>query len=201
MAQITWPDERDWMPQRFQLRVMANERLFEGYYSGQSQAEDLQGEHWVCELELPARRNLGLGRTREVVFEKLRRANTVLLWNMRTPTALGTISGTPTLRTSATQLSPTINIQTTAGKTLLAGSMIGFGGQVSRVMGDATANGSGQMDNVEVWPRVRTALSSGISITLSKPLIEFRVADAGGVPVVWAPASITDSIALRLIEA
>lgn len=201
MSQENWPGGRDWAPARFRMRVVPNERMFAGYYSGQTQAVDLLGERWECQLDLPARRGRRLGAQREVFLEKLRMANTLLLWNLKRPVPEGTMRGSPTLRTSAAQLASTINIQTTAGATLLEGDLIGYGGQVSRVMANATANGSGQMDGVQVWPRVRTALSGGIAVTWDRPTIEFRLAEPGGVPIDWLAADCTDAISLRFIEA
>lgn len=201
MTTYAWPSGRDWAPQGFSLFVAPNDRHFRGYYSGQSQAVDLLGESWCCEFRLPARRGRRLGAQREVLMEKLRRSNSVTLWNLKRPVPEGTMRGSPTLRTSAAQLASTINIQTTAGATLLEGDMIGFGGQVSRVMASAMADGSGHMDAVEVWPRVRTALSGGIAVTWDKPLITFCAADGGGIPVAWLPADVTDGLAVRLNEA
>lgn len=204
MSSYTWPTGRDWAPKRFRMQVMPNERCFPGYYSGQSQAVDLLGEYWVCQLTLPARCSEALGALREVFFEQLRgRVNTLQLWNQKRPAPRGTMRGTPTVRTSAAQLASTINVQTVAGKTLEPGDLIGFGAQVSRVMGMATlvADGSGHIDNVPVWPRVRAAVSGGAAITWDKPLITFRMADGAGVPIDWTAGDVSDEIAFALIEA
>lgn len=154
-------------------------------------------------MVLPSRRSLSLGALREVWMERLRQANTLLLWNLRRPQPVGTMRGSPTVRNNAAQLASTIDIQTTAGATLNPGDMIGFNGQLSRVMGTSawTADGSGHMDGVSIWPRVRSAVTAGAAVTWDAPTAAFRMADPGGVPVEWMPGGITDALSLRLIEA
>lgn len=201
MSTYTWPTGRDWMPQRFRMQVMANERVFTGYYSGQSQAVDLLGEFWTAQITLPARRSDALGAQREAFFERLHgRANTLQLWNLKRPAPRGTMRGSPTISGAVAQLASTINVQTTVGATLLRGDLIGFGGQVSRVMADATANGSGLI-TLEIWPRARAAVSSGAAVSWDKPLVTFRMADGEGVPVDWMPGGVSEALAVNLIEA
>ncbi len=204
MSNYTWPAGRDWLPSRFRMQVLPNERCFTGYYSGQSQAIDLLGEYWTCQLTLPSRRSASLGALREAFFEQLRgRSNTLQLWNLKRPEPRGTMRGTPTVRTTTAQLANEVDIQTVAGKTLEPGDVIGFGSQVSRVMGTVTltADGSGHIDNVPVWPRVRAAVTAGAPVTWDKPLITFRMADGAGVPIDWTLANVSDEIAVALVEA
>lgn len=201
MSSTTWPTGRDWAPQRFQMRVMPNDRVFQGYYSGQSQAVELLGEAWSFQLTLPARASDALGAAREAFFHLIRRSNTLDLWNLKRPRPRGTLAGSPTLRTSAAQLDGTVNILTSAGATLLAGDVIGFGGQVSMVLANATADGSGHMDAVQVYPRVRTALSSGIAVSWDKPLVTFRISDAGGIPVDWMAGRVSEPVSFGGVEA
>ena len=147
MSTYTWPAA--WQPRRFRMAVMPNERAYAGYYSGQSQALDLLGEFWTCQMELPPSRSEDKGADMEAFFERLHgRVNLVSLWNLARPAPRGTMRGTPTLNASVAQLADTVAISSTAGATLKAGDMIGLGGQVSRVMADYTANGSGA---VAVW--------------------------------------------------
>lgn len=201
MAQITWQHLRDWMPNSFSMQVISNERMFSGYYSGQSQVIDLMGESWIAQFTLPARKGAALGAQREAMVARLRRSNTLLLWHLQRPVPRGTMRGTPTLSSAVAQLASTVNIQSTAGATLLDGDLIGLGGQVSMVDGDYTANGSGVFSNVKIWPRARAAISSGAAVAWDKPTVEFRNADSRGAPVVWLPASVSESLTVSLAEA
>lgn len=200
MSTYGWPAA--WQPRRFRMQVMANERTFTGYYSGQSQSIDLLGEFWVCQMELPASRNEGKGAAMEAFFERLRgRVNLLSLWNLARPVPRGTMRGTPTVSGAVTQLADVLNIQSTAGATLLAGDMLGVGGQVSRVMADATANGAGLFAGVEIWPRARLAVASGAAVSWDKPTIDFRLTDGQGVPIDWEPGMVFQGPVVSLAEA
>ena len=200
MSTYTWPAA--WQPRRFRMQVMPNERAFTGYYSGQSQALDLLGEFWTCQMELPPSRSEDKGADMEAFFERLHgRVNLVSLWNLARPAPRGTMRGTPTLNASVAQLADTVAISSTAGATLKAGDMIGLGGQVSRVMADYTANGSGLFSAVEIWPRARTAMSGGAAVTWDKPTMDFRLTDGQGVPIDWEVGKVFQGPLVSLSEA
>ena len=202
MAQLTWPDGRDWLPSAFLMQPVPNERSFTGYYSGQSQVVDLPGEAWAARLVLPARRSLQVGAQREAFLARLRPSNTLLLWHLRRPAPRGTLRGSPTISGAVAQLASTINIQSVAGATLEDGDMLGFAGQVSMVVGGPyVANGSGLFTAVQIWPRARTAISSGAAVTWDKPTVEFRTTDRVNAPVEWLPGGVSDSITITLAEA
>lgn len=200
MAAYTWADLRDWMPREFSMFIEPNERSFTGYYSGQSQVVDLLGERWQASMVLPARRGRALGAEREVMMAKLRRSNTLNLWHLRRPAPRGTQRGSPTISGAVAQLASTVNIQGSANATLLQGDLLGLGGQVSMVMADITANGSGLFSGVQIWPRARTAISNGSAVTWDKPTVSFRNAEKSS-PVVWMPGSVSDQLTINLVEA
>lgn len=198
MSSYLWPDE--FQPQQWKLWVEPNERFFQGFYSGQGQAIDLLGEYWRCTFALPPSRDVAKGGRLEAFFDRLRgRTNLIQLWNCRRPQPRGTMRGAPTLYSAAAQLASQIVIQSVSGATLEAGDTIGLGGQVSRVLYDAAADGAGRI-TVDVVPRLRTALSSGVAITWNRPLISFRQANAGGLPLQWIPRSF-EGPTLDLAEA
>ncbi len=185
MATYAW--DAAWVPVRFAMFVRPNERFFPGYYSGQSQATDLLGERWRLRMQLPPDTDLDLAGDLEAFFDRLLgRVNTFTMWNHRRPVPRGTMRGTPTLAADAAQLATSVQIQTTSGATLVRGDMIGFGGQVSRVMADATANGSGVM-TVSIMPRVRAAQTSGATVLWDKPTVEWRLSSGDGVPLEHSP--------------
>jgi len=200
MTTYTWPSA--WQPRRFRMQVMANERAFTGYYSGQSQALDLLGEFWTCQMEMPPSRDEGKGADMEAFFERLHgRVNLVSLWNLARPEPRGTMRGTPTLNADVPQLANAVHILSTPYATLKAGDVIGLGGQVSRVMADYTANAGGVLISVEIWPRARVAMSSGAAVSWDKPTVDFRLVDGQGVPIDWEPGMVFQGPLVSLVEA
>lgn len=200
MSTETWPAGRDWLPKSFGMQVMANERPFVGYYSGQAQILDLLGEYWMCSIVLPSRKSKVIGAQREALLSRLRRSNTVSIWHMERPAPRGTQRGAPTLSSSVAQLASTIAIQGTASATLLEGDLIGFGGQVSMVTANVTANGSGVFSSVPIWPRARAAVSGGSAVTWDKPTVLFRLAEMPAA-VNWVPGHVSDELTLNFTEA
>lgn len=197
MSDYTWPSSPAFMARRFQMMVVANTRSFTSPYTQGMQVTDLLADYWAITMDLPPGTDPIIGGQIEAFFDRLKgAANRIVLWNLRRPAPLGTMRGTPTLSASAAQLANTASIQTTAGATLLAGDMIGIGGQLVRSMTDTTANGSGVM-SVEFAPRLRSAQSSGASVTWDKPTSTF-VLTSNGAPVDWAPGMYSaPSIELR----
>jgi len=195
MSDYTWPAA--WLPKRFQLRVASTTRAFTSPYTAGMQVLDLMADYWRCELDMTPDNSTALGGQIEAFFDRLKgNANRILLWNLKRPAPLGTLRGTPTLAAAVAQLANTCSIQTAAGATLLAGDMLGMGGQLVRVMADTVANGSGVMA-VEFAPRARAAIASGSAVTWSAPTAPFRLV-SDGAPVDWRPGMFeAPSIELR----
>ena len=84
-----------------------------------------------------------------------------------------------------------------APPTLLAGDMLGLGGQWLQVADDVTASADGTM-TVTLANRVRAAASSGAAVTWDRPQATFRL--AGPVAVTHLSA-MTDGLELELVEA
>lgn len=198
MTIYAWPAA--WKPSRFQLRIIPNLRTFVGPYTPTTQVVDLLGERWAITVDLPITNDPIESAAREAYFDRLKgTANQIALGHLRLQAPQGTLRGSPTLSAAVAQLANVLPIQTTAGATLRAGDMLGCGGQLFRVMADATANGSGLI-SAEVQGRARTALSSGAAVTWSAPTANFMMKSPDGVPTVWQPGSITDAISVDLIE-
>lgn len=202
MADYTWPSAAPFQPSRFQMRVASTNRAFSSPYSQQVQVVDLMADFWKVVLTLPGdvASNEVYGGQLEAFFDRLKgQANRIVLWNLQRPAPLGTMRGSPTLSLSAAQFANTLTIQTTAGATLRAGDMVGAGGQLFRVMADATANGSGVLV-AEVAPRVRsvTGIAAGTAVTWSAPTAPFRLNNSDGVGVDWTPDQfVAPTIELR----
>ena len=194
----TWPGFK---LKQFNLFVKPNVRSFAGYYAGQSQTEDLLGEAWAATLILTPGNDPIAGAAQEAFFNRLRGAsNWIGLWHLKRPAPQGTMRGTPTISGAVAQLATLINIQSTAGATLRAGDMLGFAGQVSQVMADITADGSGLFTGVEIWPRARVAISGGSAVVWSTPTVNMRLDNSDGVPIDWHPGSQYDGVSVTLAE-
>ena len=179
MSAYTWPAVVP-RPRRTQLRLLPAIKTFTSPYSRQTQAVDLMAELWRMQLDLPDGIDKVIGGAIEAMFDRLKgQANTLALWNFSRPAPRGTMRGAPTLSASAAQLANTISIS--GSGTLLAGDMIGVGGQLCRVMADASVPGS-----VEIAPRLRVAMASGTAVTWDKPTAAFLLmSDGAGVD--WMP--------------
>jgi predicted RecA/RadA family phage recombinase len=110
-----------------------------------------------------------------------------------------TLAGAATVRFDAAQFELDM-LSDYARATLKAGDLLGFGGQVSRVMADSAATDAGTMV-AEVLPRVRSTVASGAAVTWNAPTVTFLLASGGGVPIDFMPADISGSLALQLVEA
>lgn len=154
--------------------------------------------------------------------------NQILLWNLRRPLPLGSIrdgggnaqwktggganvqwktggavnatwfGGGPSTYATMLQGSNILPVARTPGTTILAGDMLGAGGQLFQSMDNYTVDASGQAA-VEVWPRARADIAFRSAITCTKPTAKFML-KSDGVPITHRPG-MYDSTSLDLIEA
>jgi hypothetical protein len=198
MTVYAWPS--NWFPSRFEMRILYNTRTFVGPYTPTTQVLNLLGERWTVSLDLSPDRDPVLGAAREAYFDRLGGPlNQIAMPYLKRLYPQGTMRGSPTLTASVAQLANLISITTTAAATLYAGDMIGINGQLVRVMANATADGAGAMPNVEVAPRMRTAVTLGAAVTWSAPTVNM-ILKSDGVPVVYRPG-LYEMSTLDLIEA
>jgi hypothetical protein len=223
-----WPDTAHFRASRFELRVMPNLRTFTGPYSQTTQVIDLLGERWVATVDLPPSNSTVNGAAREAFFDRLKgQAHQISMHHLRLLQPQGTlrdgaaisvvngsaaavsvvngssaavtvIGGTPVVAYSVAQLANTCTIRCFAGKTVLAGDMLGIGGQLVRVMADATADGNGALA-LEFQPRARAAWTPHQAVTWNKPTANFMLRAGDGVPFSWAPG-MSSGASFDLIE-
>ena len=187
-----WPAA--WVPRRFELRLQPNVITFTSPLNRSTQAVDLLGERWRIVLDLPPDVDSVRAGALEAFFDRLKGpTNFVTIGHTRLRAPQGTMRGAPTLSAAAAQLANTVAIGGTSG-TLLAGDMLGIGGQLCRVMANATVPGS-----VEIAPRLRTAMSSGTAVVWDYPTANFRLV-GDGAPVAWSPG-MHDAPSIELVEA
>ena len=93
MSDYTWPVT--WAPNRFELRIVPNTRVFVGPYTPTTQTVDLLGERWSVSLDLPPDNDPIKGAAMEAFFDRLKGpANRLVMWNMKLPAPQGTLRAT-----------------------------------------------------------------------------------------------------------
>lgn len=186
MIDYSWPATIT--PRNFQLRIVPAVLGFQSPYTKSPYTVDLMGDYWRAMMDMPNGTDPIVGGALEALFDRLKGpANTIAFHNFRRPAPLGTARGTLTLAASASQHANTASITgAAANATLLAGDMLSIGGQLVRVMADATANGSGVFASVEFAPRLRASKTSGAAVVWDKPTAKFILL-SDGAPVQWMP--------------
>jgi hypothetical protein len=108
------------------------------------------------------------------------------------------VDGTPVLRAALAVGANAATLGAIPGRTLLAGDMVGIGGQTVRLMADAVADGAGAMA-IEFQPRMRAAVAVYSQPNTDKPTVNC-ILKAEGVPTVYRPGMV-EGASLELIEA
>ena len=188
VARVTWAQQR-------------NDVEFRSGFG--SQAVELSGPLWTVTLEATPGREADSGGWQALGLRLRGKTNQLAVWNHARPVPRGTMRGTMTLNSSASQGATTLSIVASgqASKTLLKGDMLGIGinltQQVVMIMEDATSNGSGVI-SVIVEPGLRNAFSAGESVTWNRPRALFRRANSR---YAWESyGSVTEGFTLDMIE-
>jgi hypothetical protein len=202
MTIYTWPTSRHFVPATHELRVVDNtQRTVESSLSGYVQTNAMPGARWGWGMDMTAHT---LAQRAEVEAYLLRlngRQHRVQLWDLSNPLPRGTISRTGvTLGASAAQFATSLTLNGCgANTTLLAGDWLSVaGGQLLRVVADATANASGVMV-VEVRHMLRSAVASGSAVTLNKPTALY-VRTETGLALPRQPGNVEPGLSLDFVE-
>lgn len=95
MTTYAFPFNPSWRPDRFELRIVPNTRVFVGPYTPTTQVIDLLGERWFVSFDMPGRVDSLLGAAFEAFFDRLKGpANSFSLWNLKFPAPQGTMRAT-----------------------------------------------------------------------------------------------------------
>lgn len=215
MPTLAWPAA--WVPVAWELRLVPNTRQFTSPYNNNTQVLDLGGERWRGVMSLPPPKTVDEGLAREAYFDQVAGGvNNVALWHFRAPQARGTAftagvvawgitdggsawpvtdgggawfitDGTVVLRSAVAAGANTAQLQTRPGRTALAGSMLGIGGQLVRINADATADAGGVL-TVSFGPRARVAWAAySTALVVDRPTATFQI--LGEVPTQWVPGA------------
>ncbi len=127
MSDYAWPATAQ--PNRYELRVVPNTRVFVGPYTPATQVIDLLGERWQFSLDLPPGVDPIAGAAFEAFFDRLKGpSNRIVMSNLRLPAPQGTLRATDSqsvtvqnssLATVAVQNSTPTTIPTVTGTPVL----------------------------------------------------------------------------------
>ncbi len=164
MANISWPGFR------FETVSYSIEHNIQRSFmrNGRTLTEELPGTRFVCTV------NFGDDLEEEGFTEGERPALEALIASLKgganrlqmsalwRPIPRGTMRGTPVLSTGAAAGASSIAMSSVGG-TLLAGDIIGVGGQIVEVLANATPSGGAM--TVQFLPELRTAVSTSAPVS------------------------------------
>ncbi len=205
---------------RFEMRILPNTRLFTGPYTPTTQTLDLLGERLMISLDITPTSDPVQGAAREAFFNRLKAsANSIVIGHQRLKAPQGTLrgavaatwknsasatatwknssaatatwqAGSPVIADAIAQLANTGVIRTIAGRTLLAGDWVGFGGQLVQIMANAVAGSDGRMP-IEFQPRARKAIAAGSAVLWDAPTANFILKPGTpNVPTSWTSGMV-----------
>lgn len=187
MSTISLPAGFD--PQSCQLTLRTNQRVNASPFGGSEQAVDMLNDRWIMDVDL-ADTSQDNGAAIEAFIAAMRGpTNVVALYHFARSVPRGTARGTILLNGAVAQGASSIvvdGISPSAG-TILAGDVLGVGGQLLMAAADATATGGGA--TITLVNRVRTALADNAAVTWSAPTALFRMMSSTGVNYFRARAS------------
>lgn len=202
MASISWPTSG-----RISAALQQDEGLqwdveINVFRNGRVTTSNLPGMRWVCDLYIPddTVANLVERRQLEALLTKLRGGAVRLnLWNLLTPTPLGTLqTGTPQVRNAMSAAALSVDLKNCNG-TFVRGDRIQFGttGQRVVVTADTGAPSGGNL-TVQFEPRARAAAAVDLAITYVRPYTQYVLAEPANV--FPARSNVLPGFGLRLIE-
>jgi len=180
----------------FVMRPVLAQATHESPFGGAEQVKDLLNDRWLCSFAVAPLLHDEAAAVEAWCYSLRGMENVVPLWHFMRPAPRGTMRGSPVLALAASQGAESLAITTTPGATLLAGDLIGVGGQLHMVKADAVANGSGAM-TVTLINRVRADRAGGSAVTWDKPTELFRATAV--VPVSFR-SSVTDVFELSFVS-
>jgi hypothetical protein len=192
MATINYPSGTHHLPSRFEAELRGSVLVSVSPLTGSVSTLEIPGARWVFRLGYdPA--YFGEQAEREALWSAVRgQANRLALYHFARPAPRGTMRGSPTLGATAAAGATTINIS--GSGTLLAGDMLGIGGQLVQVVANTSS-----LSSTQIQPAIRTSRSGGTPVVWDKPTSTFLLMTPG-VSVPYGPA-LGDAFEVELMEA
>jgi hypothetical protein len=173
MATLDWPAQRWATPATMRWSVQSQGAAWSAAYTGQAQRISHLADRWRVTMTLPVARAEQAGAREAFLSALARSGDWVRLWHFARPVPLGTLRGNPTA-SAASRGATSLTVNTTPGATLLAGDMLGVGGQLVQAASNATANGSGVAVVPLVMP-LRLTVTNGTAVVWNQPTGTFQL--------------------------
>jgi len=160
------------LPSRAEWQLVSNTQVTKSTFDGSVQTSELPGAKWHVALSFP-KQTPAEGRRLVAFLASLRgESGRFFLHDHTLPTPRGTLAGTPVVYGVA-QFG-TIIITTGWTGTLLAGDMIGLGGELKQISADVTGNGAAAT-TITFEPPLRHAPGNGSAVVINKPTAVFKL--------------------------
>jgi len=165
MAILTFPSV---LPSSAEWQLVSNTQQFKSPFDGSIQSSELPGARWHVSLTFPNQTS-STARVLAAFLASLRgESGRFYLHDHTQPLPRGTIAGNPVV-SGAAQTGASINTSGWTG-TLLAGDMIGIGGELKMVTADVTGPGLIQFE-----PPLRQSPADASPIVTNKPTAVFKL--------------------------
>jgi hypothetical protein len=172
---ISWPTAAEFRPARITWAVLTSRSAWAAPYTGQTQRLTHLADRLRVTLELPLCARDLAGRREAYLMAASAAGNWIRMWHMQRPAPVGTLRGAPVAAAAAAAGAREISITTTAGATMLAGDVLGTGGQLLQCAYEgATADGAGALVMPLVLP-LRRAIAGGAALEWDKPAGTFQI--------------------------
>jgi len=169
MAILAFPTN---LPSNAEWQLVSNTAMFKSPLNGTVQTTELPGARWHVSLTFP-NQTPAEGRILVAFLVALRgEAGRFTLHDHTQPVPRGTITGAPAV-VGAGQVGTTINTSGWTG-TLLAGDMIGIGGELKMVTADVTGAGATTVP-VSFEPALRNSPADLSAIVINAPTAVFKL--------------------------
>ena len=179
MTTITRPTQ--FVPRACSMSLATNQRVNASPFGGSEQAVDLLNDRWLMSVELPPSSHVNGAWLEAFVGAMRGQVNVVALYHFARPVPRGTARGTILVNGAVAQGASSIAVDgiSPGTGTLLAGDLLGVGGQIVMVAADVTAVAGAA--TVSIVNRVRAAIADNAAVTWDKPTALFRLLSGGSV--------------------
>jgi len=193
MTILTFPTN---LPASYDWQLVSNTRTFTSPLDGSVQTSEAPGARWHVSLNFPNQAPAAARILAAFLVSLRGEAGRFYLYDHAQKTPRGTIAGSPAV-SGAAQVGASI-VTTGWTGTLLAGDMIGIGGELKMVTTDVTGAGATPV-TITFEPPLRNAPVNGSAIITTQPTAVFKL--TGDNMAAWKVAPTSYSMALTCEEA
>jgi len=184
------------MPASYEWQLVSNTQKTTSPLDKSVQTSELPGTRWHVSLSFP-HQTPAEGRALAAFLASLRgEAGRFYLHDHAQPQPRGAITGSPVV-SGAAQIGITINTTGWAG-TLLAGDMIGIGGELKMVTADVTSAGPSTVTALVFEPPMRASPANASAIITAAPTAIFKL--TGDNTASWKVAPVLYNMSITCEE-